>query len=202
VDQELFEALRQLRREIATARRVPPYVIFHDTTLREMARIRPSTAERLRQLYGISDSKLRELGAQFLAVIADHCRQNQLAMDCVSAPAPLTPAPAQITARHTLVFDLFRQGLSIEDVMQKLNYVRSTAISYLADYIRHEKPGSIESWVPGATYRRVAEAARQVGTERLKPLHLALGEQVSYDEIRLVVAHLHGRAGDPLVHDR
>ncbi len=195
VDQELFEALRQLRREIATAKAVPPYVVFHDTTLREMARIRPSTAERLRQLYGISDSKLRDLGAQFLAVIAEHCRQNELAMDCGGAPAPLTPAPAQITARHTLVFDLFRQGLSVEDVMQKSNYARSTALGYLADYIRHEKPGSIESWVPGATYRRVAEAARQVGTERLKPLYLALGEQVPYDEIRLVVAHLQGQAG-------
>jgi ATP-dependent DNA helicase RecQ len=86
-------------------------------------------------------------------------------------------------------------------VMQKLNYARSTALGYLADYIRHEKPGSIESWVPGATYRRVAEAARQVGTERLKPLYLALGEQIPYDEIRLVVAHLQGRADDKPVQD-
>ena len=47
VDRELFERLRALRLEIARARGVPPYVIFHDATLREMARLRPTTIDAL-----------------------------------------------------------------------------------------------------------------------------------------------------------
>jgi ATP-dependent DNA helicase RecQ len=195
VDQELFEALRALRKEVAAERQVPPYVVFHDTTLREMARLRPSTLDRMRQLYGMSDTKLRDLGPRFLAVVQDHCRLRGLAADCRPAPAAAAPA-VEVTARHAPFFQMFRNQASVEAVMQKLNYQRSTVLGYLADYIRSEKPASIETWVSLAVYQRVHDAARQVGTERLKPIYLALGEQVPYDEIRLVVAHLQKIATD------
>jgi ATP-dependent DNA helicase RecQ len=58
-----------LRRQLASERQVPPYVIFSDNTLRELARIRPTTPERMRLVYGVGDSKLRDFGPQFLAVI-------------------------------------------------------------------------------------------------------------------------------------
>jgi hypothetical protein len=57
VDRELFEELRVLRMEIARRRRVPPYVIFHDTTLREIARSKPKTKEESRHVYGVGDRK-------------------------------------------------------------------------------------------------------------------------------------------------
>jgi ATP-dependent DNA helicase RecQ len=69
VDRDLFEQLRVLRLEIARRRRVPPYVIFHDTTLREIARLKPRTKEALRQVYGVGDRKAEDLGDLILAVI-------------------------------------------------------------------------------------------------------------------------------------
>jgi ATP-dependent DNA helicase RecQ len=69
VDRALFERLRALRRELARERGVPPYVIFHDTTLREMARIKPDSLASLRQVYGVGDRKAAELGEQFLSAI-------------------------------------------------------------------------------------------------------------------------------------
>ena len=59
VDRDLFEELRVLSLEIARRRRVPPYVIFHDTTLREIARVKPKTIEELRHVYGVGDRKAR-----------------------------------------------------------------------------------------------------------------------------------------------
>ena len=71
VDRDLFDRLRALRLEIARSRNVPPYVIFHDTTLREMARLRPTSVEALRHVYGVGERKATELGAQFVdAIIA------------------------------------------------------------------------------------------------------------------------------------
>src|SRR5688500_9318817 len=70
VDRDLFEELRVLRLEIARRRRVPPYVIFHDTTLREIARSKPKTKEALRQVYGVGDRKAEDLGDAILAVVA------------------------------------------------------------------------------------------------------------------------------------
>ena len=69
VDRELFESLRELRLRVARERGVPPYVIFHDTTLRELARQRPQTAEALRHVYGVGARKAEDLGEQVLETI-------------------------------------------------------------------------------------------------------------------------------------
>lgn len=70
IDRDLFESLRALRMRIAKARGVPPYVIFHDTTLRELARVRPQSMDELRHVYGVGERKADDLGEQFLAVLA------------------------------------------------------------------------------------------------------------------------------------
>ena len=70
VDRELFERLRALRLEIARARGVPPYVIFHDTTLREMARLKPATVEALHGIRGVGAKKAQDLGGRFIEAIA------------------------------------------------------------------------------------------------------------------------------------
>jgi len=69
VDRDLFERLRAVRLEIARARGVPPYVIFHDTTLRDMARLKPTTMDALRHVYGVGERKAADLGEKFLAEI-------------------------------------------------------------------------------------------------------------------------------------
>ncbi len=74
VDRELFEALRRLRRQLAAERQVSPFIVFTDNTLRELARVRPSTLDRMRLIPGVGDKRLRNFGAQFLSVIVDHCR--------------------------------------------------------------------------------------------------------------------------------
>jgi ATP-dependent DNA helicase RecQ len=194
VDRDLFEALRILRRDLAGARGVPPYVIFSDTTLREMARLRPSTLDRLRQVYGVGDAKLREYGEAFLECLRSHCRQHSLAMDAPPPPPKSEEPPRRTNARQQQAFGLFDQGEVIEDVMHQMGLARATISDYLAEYIRTSRPDSISTWVDDVLYQRIAGAARQVGTEKLKPIYLMLGEQVSYDDIRLVVAHLQARA--------
>ena len=69
VDRELFEELRTVRLQIARARGVPPYVIFHDTTLRELARLKPQSMAELRTIYGVGARKAEDLGEQFLSVL-------------------------------------------------------------------------------------------------------------------------------------
>jgi ATP-dependent DNA helicase RecQ len=69
VDRGLFEELRVLRMEIARRRRVPPYVIFHDTTLREIARSKPATKDELRHVYGVGDRKADDLGDLVIQVV-------------------------------------------------------------------------------------------------------------------------------------
>ena len=81
VDRGLFEALRQWRREKAEARGLPPFIIFGDAVLRDLARYRPSTAEALMQVRGIGQKKHDEYGEELTTVVVDHCRENGLATD-------------------------------------------------------------------------------------------------------------------------
>jgi ATP-dependent DNA helicase RecQ len=72
VDRGLFDRLRALRLRIARERAVPPYVIFHDTTLRELARLKPTTPEALRHVYGVGARKADDLGSAVLEAIREH----------------------------------------------------------------------------------------------------------------------------------
>jgi ATP-dependent DNA helicase RecQ len=72
VDRDLFEQLRAVRLEIARSRNVPPYVIFHDATLREMARLRPSSIHELLAVKGVGARKADDLGETFLSAIRSH----------------------------------------------------------------------------------------------------------------------------------
>ena len=68
-DRVLFEELRTLRRRVADERGVPPYLIFSDASLRDMARLRPLTLEQFREVKGVGDWKLETFGERFLAVV-------------------------------------------------------------------------------------------------------------------------------------
>ncbi|PYR73329.1 MAG: hypothetical protein DMF86_20815 [Acidobacteria bacterium] len=72
VDRDLFERLRALRLAIARSRGVPPYVIFHDTTLREIARVKPTSVDALRGVYGIGATKAEAFGPQVVAAVVGH----------------------------------------------------------------------------------------------------------------------------------
>ena len=81
VDRGLFEALRQWRREKAEVRGLPPFIIFGDAVLRDLARYRPSTAEALMQIRGIGQKKRAEHGDELTAVVVEYCREHGVATD-------------------------------------------------------------------------------------------------------------------------
>ena len=74
-DSELFERLRALRKRTADEHGLPPYVVFHDATLREMAARRPLTLNEFGELHGVGQAKLARYGEQFIAAIIEHSSQ-------------------------------------------------------------------------------------------------------------------------------
>jgi ATP-dependent DNA helicase RecQ len=68
----LFEALRACRRDLAKEAGVPPYVIFHDSTLREMAALKPTSLSALSRISGVGEAKLARYGEAFVATVAAH----------------------------------------------------------------------------------------------------------------------------------
>ncbi len=82
--QPLFDALRAHRRELATEQGVPPYVIFHDASLVEMAERRPRTLDEFAAIPGVGATKLERYGETFIAIIRTHAAEGR-------APAAAAP---------------------------------------------------------------------------------------------------------------
>jgi ATP-dependent DNA helicase RecQ len=193
VDQGLFDALRQLRREEALRRDVPAYIVFSDATLRDMARRRPSSVDWLLDVRGVGQQKSSDFGPQFVACIVDYCRQNGVAMDVQPEPIVRTPSP-EPTAAAVQGFPLFDQGLSAEEAAERLGRALSTTLGYLESYIRHRRITDPTRWIPRRELEQVAVIVQHAGTERLKPIYEALHGRVDYARIRIAVACLENRA--------
>lgn len=191
---ELFEELRALRRTLAAELDVPPYVVFADTTLQEMARVRPSTADRLGTLKGVGTRKLEQFGERFLAAIGAWCARAGAEPDQGEAPRPkrepTTSRAATAARRHA--FAMFAEGLSIDEVARRAGRARSTTAQMLTEWITSERPGSIAPWVDAATQARVEATITTVGADRLKPVFDALGGTVDYETLRIVAAFRRG----------
>jgi len=77
--QSLFQHLVALRKQIAAEAKIPPYVIFHDATLKEMALSMPSSLEALKSIQGVGSAKLEKYGARFLKAISEYVQSQGVA---------------------------------------------------------------------------------------------------------------------------
>ncbi len=191
----LFDSLRDLRRALADERGVPPYVVFADSTLRELAAIRPRTPEALSGVRGIGERKAEAFSETFLRHIREWSETHGLSQDAsprrraVEAPA----APRPLSHNRRVAFERFEHGDSVEAVAVSLGLSPRTIEQYLVEWIVASSPPDVSRWAPPDVYERVAAAARECGLDRLKPIFDALGGEVPYGQIRAVVAHM--RAG-------
>ena len=195
VDSQMFDALRTWRRELAARKGMPPYTIFHDGTLRDISRIRPTTLDGLHQISGVGEARLREHGDDVLALVSRIASEAGLSTDnklVDDTRASRAAPPSNVAAEGA--FPFYRQQKSIAEVAQLMGKAESTARDYLCCYIYQERPDSIDAWIDQATQDRVRAAAKEHGSQRLKPIFLALNQEVSYDAIRVVLTHINARS--------
>lgn len=190
VDRELFEELRGMRNRLAVRKQVPPYIIFSDATLRDLARQRPSNLAGLARIHGLGAQKQKEFGAVVLHTIKEWCQSHNLPMNVEVASAGVargssrTSRPSESTLGE--YFDLFEQGLSIEDVANQLDRSVDTVGKYLGEYVKTHRIVEIDPWIAPDVQQKIRNAIGQVGCERLKPVFEFLEGTVDYTQIRIV----------------
>lgn len=193
VDRGLYAALRELRQALANERGAPVFTIFADVTMRDIARRRPASVERFRDVHGIGQAKAAEFGPRVTALVRQYCTGHGLATNQTPAGGG-APRAAKAKGLPSLAkrraFQMFADGAEIEEVMEALERARSTTMSYLAEFIAANPPETLDRWVDRETYERVRRAHQQHDTQFLRPVFEALDGQVPYEVIRLVVAHL------------
>ncbi|MCZ6836143.1 MAG: RecQ family ATP-dependent DNA helicase [Planctomycetota bacterium] len=198
VDKGLFEHLRELRKAIAHEREVPAYVVFGDKTLRSMAMLRPGDLHALKRVHGVGEKKLADLGPRFIESITRYCAANDLEVDEPGPPPNddiIRPKPQRKTnPQRGMAFGMFEKGASVTQVANMISRAESTTLKYLEQFIEERKPEDISEWVDDGLYAKIAEAFDEVGMNLLKPIRQRVGEDVSYEHIKLVGAHIRMRS--------
>ena len=176
---DLREYLREWRRETAREQTVPAYVVLHDTTLDEICRRVPQSIADLLQITGIGERKAEMFGQQVLDALT-RFRSGSRATPI----APKKSLPAEETLR------LLAEGHTFEDIAKIRGRQLTTVVNAVATLVESGQLEFDPSWI-AATRQSIIEAAcAQVGTEKLKNLKDSLPPEITYDEIRLVVARL------------
>jgi len=193
-DEGLFEVLRKMRKELADTHGVPPYVIFGDVALRQMARRYPRDEEAFLAIPGVGQQKLREYGAQFIEVIDEWLLENDprdFEPDGFPDPAPRIRKPkdpSDLNGTALASLKLFQSGKAIEAIAAERGLNTTTIETHLANCIEAGKLTSLDGLVEEEAYRRITEVVAEHGTSALRPIYDALGEQVSYGKIRMALA--------------
>ncbi|MGE8204928.1 DNA helicase RecQ [Heyndrickxia sp. NPDC080065] len=185
-DNQLFEQLRQLRREIAEKEKVPPYIIFSDQTLKEMSAKLPSSKNELLQIKGVGERKLEQYGNDVLSVILSYCEQNSIVVEKNESPVIIKQGMKKEDKEksHHTTLSLLQQGLSIEEIAVKREMIERTIESHL---IKCGEEGFTIDWdqfIPDQYEHLIEEAVNQADSERLTPIKALLPEEVSFFMIR------------------
>jgi ATP-dependent DNA helicase RecQ len=196
-DEGLFEKLRWLRKRLADDRGVPPYVVFSDITLRQMARLYPVNEHELSRVSGIGEKKMREFGEIFLREIATHLQSSPrqiFADDSFSASAPVA---ARAAPRRSLMTDTvretlqsFRQGKSVAEIARLRGVKDGTIYGHLEQALLAGESVNVSSLVPADAQREIADAFARHGFLSLAPIVESFAGKYGYGECRLVRAVL------------
>lgn len=183
----LFEQLRVLRRDIANARGVPPFVVFGDSTLKAIAQERPQSLAAFKQISGVGEYKLAEFGEQFITEIQAYCQQRGLQENAPTAiPESVMKADPSFTQLITL--ESHQEGMSVAEIAAKRNLKETTVESHLIELLEMDKSVDIHRLVPVHRQQVIVQALQLLGSNLLKPVYEHLGEKYSYNELRLVRA--------------
>jgi len=165
---------------MADALGVPPYVVFSDATLSEMAQKKPISEAQMKAVSGIGAEKFRRYGETFINEILAFARENT---------KPRTRVVKGMTYVETL--DLYKEGYSLKIIAEKRDLSTVTIISHLIKLKEDGHDIDLRGLIDNQAYNTIVQAASeiQVGkNDPLKPLFELLNEQFDYGQIRLALA--------------
>lgn len=179
--QKLFEHLRLLRKQVADSLKMPPYLIFSDSSLIEMATKRPVTKSQMMDIGGVGEEKYKRFGELFLHEVRNFVEgQSATGM--------------RVTAKgmtYVQTFELYKKGYSVAEIAKQRELNQATVVQHLIR-MKPEEP-SIDLWklIEKEDYVVISKKAQEIGITPLlpmKPLFEALNGEFGYDKIRLAMA--------------
>lgn len=190
-DRALFEILRVLRKELADLEQVPPFVIFADSTLKEMSKYYPTNEAAMLRIKGVGQAKLTKYGLAFMEKIQEFVHEHSIEVTAIPIPIlekERKPKELLDQPSHILTFQLYQEGMTIEEIAKKRDLTKITVQKHL---IRAVQEGNELNWqelFDDKTEKAVLEAIQLTGAEKLKPIWEKLNGEVDYFAIQAVMS--------------
>ena len=196
IDKELFEELRKARYEISKERGLAPFIIFHDSSLREMAAYFPRNKSEFLMINGVGEKKYENYGEHFITTIKNYIIEKSINIDeirRINKEKPDSPYNDDkqengIQDRYEMTYNLYRQGLSLKEIASKRKFTEVTIIRHLGRCYENGRAIEWERFLEPNVEVKVLSAIKEVGHKQLKPIKENLPEEISYLDIQLVLA--------------
>ncbi|MBI3135391.1 MAG: DNA helicase RecQ [Bacteroidetes bacterium] len=177
-DEQILEELKVWRKQIAAENKVPAYVIFHDSTLTEIAARKPQNSKELLEVQGMGQTKFERFGNTILEIVAS-----------------FNDSPKK-DKRSTFeqTFELYQQGLTVEEMAVNRQMTENTIYGHLARLYEEGKPVNLHQFVSEFEVSKVKEARKKLNhTNQLKPIFDELNGEMDYRKIGLALSILAGQ---------
>ncbi|MFN0013495.1 MAG: DNA helicase RecQ [Saprospiraceae bacterium] len=181
---DLFERLKALRRTVAQKQGVPPYLVFSDATLEDMAQKRPVTDADLLYVSGVGERKLQLYGDAFMEEIRRFVREKT--DEGLNVPG----------STYLLTWDLYKQGRTVEEIARQRELSPITVVSHLAAMYERGELVDISKWATPEVLDLVQGALNLFAEPyQLKEIYEHFEQRFSYEAIRFAIADMKRRKG-------
>lgn len=184
IDNELFDVLSSLRKEISSKENIPPFMIFHDSTLKEMSEYMPSTLDSLLLIKGVGERKAEVYGNYFLEAICKYMKENNLESNIKPEKEPSERSEKVKT--HIITYNLYKDGKSLKDISKERGLAITTIQEHIFKCIMDGMEINIDDFIQKPYEKLILETIKNIGGNKLKPIKDALPQEVDYMSIKAV----------------
>ncbi|MEG4328011.1 DNA helicase RecQ [Microcoleus sp. herbarium5] len=185
----LFTVLRTLRKQIADEQFVPPYVVFADKSLRDMAEKRPQNLTEFEEVYGVGSNKRNKYGKVFLEAIRTFCQEQGLPSGAASSDVANLPNLSNVASYSQMqTWELYRQGLTVQGIANARGMSPNTISGHLIELMEMGREVNINLLVEPERQQAIVYAIEVMGDEKLRAIYDFLEERYTFEEIKFVRA--------------
>jgi ATP-dependent DNA helicase RecQ len=190
---DLFEGLRMLRKSIAEESNVPPFIIFGDASLREMAYYFPANVHEFGGIVGVGKQKLKQYGGVFVELINGFVENNDIRRDDIPKKNKVIKKEREVkVARvkpqyYLKTKELLIKKIPLQRIAKNQDLKESTVVNHIEKMMDAGEKLDLEYLkLPFDSYREIEKVFKELGNERLKPIFEYFSGKYSYERLRLV----------------
>lgn len=182
VKEQLLSSLKELRKSISAREKLPPYLVFQDSTLNELSSKLPENELEFKAIKGVGDIKFQRYGEEFLNLINSYKEENGIVNN-----APTIAKDNEKVKSHIISYELLKNGKTISEIAEERGLSLTTIETHIFECYLEGLDISLDCLIPTKHESLILSKIEAIGALALKPLKEELPDEISYSAIKAVI---------------